>query len=151
MNCQVSNNKHKHALKRCGFHTNKWVCTIHSCTAWMQLSYISKIFLQSFKTVLIMQYLLRASNSATRSTFPRNETCKCVLSYFNANSCSLFQSLSFKHHSCQKIRPNWEMYFGHRDEIVNWHLIVESDSVAGWFRFFNWCESVSFYGNKIAQ
>lgn len=43
------------------------------------------------------------------------------------------------------------MYFGHRDEIMNWHLVVEIDSVAGRFRFFNWCESVSFYGNKIAQ
>lgn len=43
------------------------------------------------------------------------------------------------------------MHLGHRDEIVNWHLIVESDSVTGRFRFFNWCESVSFYGNKIAQ
>lgn len=86
-----------------------------------------------------------------RAIFPRNETWKCSPSYFNANSCSLFQSLSFKHHNCVKIRPNWELYFGHRDEIVNWHLIVGSDSVVGRFRSFNWCESESFYGNKIAQ
>lgn len=85
------------------------------------------------------------------NVFLRNETWKCSPSYFNANSCSLFQSLSFKHHNCEKIRPNWEMHFGHRDGIVNWHLIVGSDSVVGCFRSFNWCESVSFYGNKIAQ
>lgn len=43
------------------------------------------------------------------------------------------------------------MRLGHRDKIVNWRLIVESDSVTGRFGFFNWYESVSFYGNKIAQ
>lgn len=43
------------------------------------------------------------------------------------------------------------MYSGHREEIMNWHLMVENDSVAGCFRFFNWCESVRFYGNEIAQ